>query len=159
MKLLIVVISICNVAFAVTDGEELVRIGGKLAEIKNLPAEDYFSKVDGYRSEMQKYFKRKTLVCKGEFSTTVLNAEGSEHSLSKEEQRICIKQMTALQTRFINNMFTARKRYLQYIHKKRIRELEDLHRQSLKELQLTFSQGKGGRKKGKRKRRLRRSRL
>lgn len=116
-----------------------------LNKLKNLAADNYFQKVDDFRAELEKYFDHKKRVCEGEFSTVILsgNVESKQNKkplkLSKEERKLCFRELKALQVTFINNLYIARKRYLSFLHTKRIEELEKARGESIKSLQDSFN--------------------
>ena len=115
--------------------------------IKNLAPEDFFQKIDGFRISLEKYFLQKKKVCNGEFSTFILSdgnvktgvPDGQSKRLSKEERKLCFREMKALQLTYINNMFLARKNYLDFLHDRRISELMKAREASIKSLHSTFS--------------------
>ena len=43
-------------------------VQSKLGEIENLRPEEYFTKIDGLRTEIEQYIERKKRVCRGELS-------------------------------------------------------------------------------------------
>jgi hypothetical protein len=59
--------------------------------------------------------------------------------LSREERKLCFRELKALQVTFINNMYSARKRYLDFLHAKRVEELEQAREKSIKSLQDSFN--------------------
>jgi hypothetical protein len=123
------------------------RVHEDLNNIKALAPENYFQKIDNYRTDLEKYIDHKKRVCEGEFSTVILNPTQSKNSkslsdkrtkLSKEERKLCFRELKALQITFINNMYLARKKYLDYLHQKRIKELEDTRLEAVKSLRASF---------------------
>lgn len=125
------------------------KIRDEIESINNLAPENFFKKVDVYRSNLEKYFLQKKKVCNGEFSTFILS-EGKVRSdmptsqarkLSREERQLCFREMKALQITYINNMFLARKKYLDFLHERRIAELMEAREKTIKSLQSTFSKG------------------
>jgi hypothetical protein len=121
------------------------RVAADLEKLKNLEPKNYFQKVDDFRTELEKYFDHKKRVCEGEFSTVILSGGGESSQnkkpvkLSKEERKLCFRELKALQVTFINNMYSARKRYLAFLHAKRIEELEEARENSIKSLQDSFN--------------------
>jgi hypothetical protein len=133
-----------------TSFEYTRRIQTELSLLEKLGPELYISKINNYRTSLEKYFEHKKRVCHGEFSTVVL--KGSESSpaenlsknkLSKEERKLCFREMKALQVTFINNMFLARKRYLVHLHEKRIKELSAAREKAINSLQASFGKSRG----------------
>ncbi len=118
------------------------RIHESLEELKTLKPEDYFSNVDNYRIELEKFFDQKKRVCEGEFSTVILSERNSQEKkpvkLKPEERKLCFRELKALQLTFINNLFQARKKYLKFLHEKRIKELETARENAVKSLQRSF---------------------
>jgi hypothetical protein len=132
------------------------KIHNELQKLKTLGPMDYFSKIDGFRTELEKYFEHKKRVCEGEFSTIILapaeaerpdqkrqkKDEGSRKKLTKEERKLCFRELKALQVTYIHNLYLARKKFLVYLHRKRLKELEDSREAAIKRLQSSFSKGK-----------------
>lgn len=129
-----------------TSFEYTNRVKKELNELENLKAEDYFQKADIYREIIEKYLDHKRRVCSGEFSTVVISAPNStitndsvKTSLSKDEKRLCYRELKAIQITFINNMYLARKKYLDYLHETRINELSKAREEAVKSLNASFS--------------------
>jgi hypothetical protein len=129
-----------------TSFEYTNRVKRELNELENLKAEDYFQKADTYREIIEKYLDHKRRVCSGEFSTVVISAqnstisnEGVKTSLSRDEKRLCYRELKAIQITFINNMYQARKKYLDYLHETRINELSKAREEAVKSLNASFS--------------------
>lgn len=119
------------------------KIQKQLSELKDITPEKFLVQVDQYRDNLEKYFEHKKRVCNGEFSTVILSEAGESRQdgkrLSKEERKLCFREMKALQTTYINNMHQARKRYLESLHSQRIQQLEDSREKALNDLNATFS--------------------
>jgi hypothetical protein len=115
------------------------RILKELELVKNMSPEEYETKMDKYRSSIQKFIEHKKGVCSGDFSTIVLNEDGitkeEERKLSWGERKVCIREIKQLQITFINNLYTARKKYLEYLHYMRIKELTSVRDESIKSIQ------------------------
>jgi hypothetical protein len=129
-----------------TSFEYTNRVKRELNELENLKAEDYFQKADTYREIIEKYLDHKRRVCSGEFSTVVISGqnstisnEGVKTSLSRDEKRLCYRELKAIQITFINNMYQARKKYLDYLHETRINELSKAREEAVKSLNASFS--------------------
>jgi hypothetical protein len=127
-----------------TSFEYTKRVRDELEAIKNLSSEEYFLKVDGMRVEIEKYIDHKRRVCNGEFSTVVLtekediSVRPKANKLTKEERKLCFRELKALQNTFINNMFVARKAYLDQLHKQRIEDLSKMREEAIKNLNSAF---------------------
>jgi hypothetical protein len=124
------------------DSQEVIS---KLSELKKLPAENYFTEVDKYRSDLENYFDKKKRICDGEFSTVLIKQGGQSDSivqkrvrLSRSERKICFRELKALQIRFVNNMYEARKRYLVYLHGRRLKDLDVSRADSIQSLHSSF---------------------
>jgi len=150
--ILLVLIMVPAAAFAekeeLTTFEYTKQINMKLEDLKNLAADKYRLKVDQSRELIELYIDHKKRACRGEFSTVVLNGgeassrknlTPSRRKLSTKEKKLCFREMKAIQTTYINNMFQARKRFLEYLHQKRIGELSKARELALQELQRGFS--------------------
>lgn len=119
------------------------RVRQEIEELNTLTPERFLTEVDKVRSSMERYFDHKKRVCNGEFSTVILSVAGERSTeanrLSAEEKKLCFREMRALQTTYINNMYGARKRYLENLHTKRMEDLEASREKALQELSDTFS--------------------
>ena len=128
-----------------TPFEYTKRIHQELEAIKTLNPGEYFSKIDVYRTHLEKYIDHKKRVCEGEFSTIILsgNSQGDSpkpsRKLTTEERKLCFRELKALQITYINNMFIARKKYLDNLHNKRIDELQSAKDNAIKNLNSSFS--------------------
>tara|TARA_R110002072_G_scaffold534_6_gene3908 strand:+ start:86420 stop:86923 length:504 start_codon:yes stop_codon:yes gene_type:complete len=143
--------------FAQTKPEEIQttfeytkKVKEQLNAIKKIAPEDYFKEVDGHRVSLEKYMENKKRVCEGEFSTVILESDNSSstaatnsdrksNKLSREERKLCFRELKALQVTFINNMFVARKNYLTFLHEKRLSELKMAREEAIKNIQMSFS--------------------
>lgn len=119
------------------------KIQKQLSDLKDLTPESFMVQVDQYRDNLEQYFEHKKRVCNGEFSTVILSEAGESRQdgkrLTKQERKLCFREMKALQSTYINNMHQARKRYLENLHSKRIQQLEDSREKALNDLNATFS--------------------
>lgn len=139
-----------------TSFEYTRRIREQLTELGKLPPEKYFDAVDSYRANIEKFIEHKKRVCNGEFSTVILNQKGpapqidkksSLNKLSREERKLCFREMKAIQITFIDNMFAARKRYLEFLHKLRLEELSGAYQMAIDGLKKSFDKKLPSRKK------------
>ena len=119
------------------------RVRQELEQLNTLAPEQFLVEVDKVRTSMERYFDHKKRVCNGEFSTVILSVAGERSTeanrLSADEKKLCFREMRALQTTYINNMYSARKRYLESLHTKRMEDLEASREKALQELSDTFS--------------------
>ena len=125
--------------------ESRLKAEKAIKEIEILSAADHLSKMPELRRQVLDYIENKKKVCLGEFSSMVLNAEEgaatsaeSKNKLTKDEQKLCLKELKELQARFIQNVFLARKNYLDQVHKDRIQELDELKTKALVDLDKNF---------------------
>ncbi len=140
-----------------TPFEYTKRIHSELKEIKQLKPEEYFQRIDTYRTHLEKYIEHKKRVCEGEFSTIILaggekaerlpNPRRSSNKLTREERKLCFRELKALQITFINNMFLSRKKYLDYLHQDRIGQLQKARENAIKSLNRSFSRTRGSRRR------------
>lgn len=120
------------------------KIHKSLEDLKNLKPENYFSEVDQYRTDLEKFFEQKKRVCEGEFSTVILNESSASNQkrkpvkLKPKERKLCFRELKALQLTFINNMFQARKNYMLHLSQERMKELELAREKAVKSLQRSF---------------------
>ncbi len=138
-----------------TSFEYTKRIQKELTILEKLSPDLYISKINFYRTNLEKYFEHKKRVCHGEFSTVVLEgietarssgSVQSKNKLSKEERKLCFREMKALQVTFINNMFLARKRFLDDLHTKRLKELSKAREEAIGSIQASFGKTRNSRR-------------
>lgn len=119
------------------------RVRQEIDQLKDLSPDNFLTEVDKVRTSMERYFDHKKRVCKGEFSTVILSVAGERSTeanrLTADEKKLCFREMRALQTTYINNMYSARKRYLENLHTLRMKDLEASREKALQELSDTFS--------------------
>jgi len=133
-----------------TSFEYTREIHKKISMIKTVEASDYLSEVRELKKDLETFFSRKKKVCNGEFSSLILmgndvKPDESVDKLNKEERSLCFRELKALQTTFVNNLFLARKNYLQFIHEKNLLDLDTERAKAIKSLQESFN--KKGRSK------------
>lgn len=119
------------------------RVRQEIEQLNKLSPENFLIEIDKVRNSMERYFDHKKRVCNGEFSTVILSVAGERSTeanrLTADEKKLCFREMRALQTTYINNMYGARKRYLESLHIKRMEDLEASREKALQELSDTFS--------------------
>jgi len=124
------------------------EIRGDLEGLKTLNSEEFPNRIEKIRDEVERYIEHKGRVCNGEFSTIVLTEKTDKadlskpnlpsNKLSKEERKLCFKELKAIHSTYINNLFIARKNYLEFIHGKRTAELELSREEAVKKLQKLY---------------------
>lgn len=118
------------------------EIQSDVEALAKLVPDKYFQTIDGVREKIEKYIDNKKRVCNGEFSTVIIqnSAEQSAppHKLSRDEKRLCFRELKAFQVTFINNMYLARKNYLDYLHKERLEDLAKAREEAVKSVQAGF---------------------
>ncbi|GAB4012100.1 MAG: hypothetical protein Fur0010_07600 [Bdellovibrio sp.] len=121
------------------------EIRGELETLKNLKVDEFPNKIEKIRNDIETYIEHKGRVCNGEFSTIVLTEKGDSqkpnlprNKLSKEERKLCFKELKAIHSTYINNLFLARKNYLEFIHQKRTDELDRSREEAVKKLQKLY---------------------
>lgn len=112
----------------------------EIGKVKSIDPQSYFKEIDKYRQLIERYIKNKKMVCNGEFSTLVLSDSeimpfGDKIKLSKEERKLCLREIKNMQVAFIRNSFVAKKNYLDYLHKQRIGDLINAKEKMIKSLQ------------------------
>ena len=122
--------SIPNTPFEYTEW-----INSKLLQLKDLTPKEYPLRIDHFRELVEKYIDHKKRVCNGDFSTFVLDkTQKIKNKLTREEKKLCFKELKAFQITTINHMYFARKKYLLYIHNLRLKELSTLRNSLLNKL-------------------------
>jgi hypothetical protein len=150
LPLLLLVLSSNSFCEERTSFEYTKEIHTKISELTNVQPSSYQVRVYELKSELEKFFSHKKKVCNGEFSSVILTdslKEGVSNKLTKDEKELCFRELKALQTSFINNLFLARKNYLQWGHDKNLSDLNKEREKAILSLKKSFA------KKGSRSRR------
>lgn len=118
------------------------EIQREVESLAKLDASKYHQSIDGIRQSLEKYIDNKKRVCNGEFSTVIIqnSAEKTEppHKLTRDEKKLCFRELKAFQITFLNNMYLARKNYLDFLHQKRLEELTLAREEAVKSVQAGF---------------------
>lgn len=125
-----------------TSFEYTREIHNKISELTTVQPSSYQARVYELKSELEKFFSHKKKVCNGEFSSVILTEslkEGSSNKLTKDEKELCFRELKALQTSFINNLFIARKSYLQWGHDKNLSDLNKEREKAILSLKESFA--------------------
>ncbi|WP_127718155.1 hypothetical protein [Halobacteriovorax sp. HLS] len=143
MKILLILLLTVNVSWSQEKSafEYTKEIHNKINELSKVQPTSYQSRVFELKADLEKFFSFKKKVCNGEFSAVILSEEPSVSSsskLSKEEKELCFRELKALQTSFINNLFLARKNYLQWGHDKNLKELNEEREKAILSLNESF---------------------
>lgn len=145
--LLLLIILFCQPLFSQEAGQKTMfevsrEIQSEVESLATLAPEKYFQTIDGIREKIEKYIDNKKRVCNGEFSTVIIQNSGEQsappHKLSREEKKLCFRELKAFQVTFINNMYLARKNYLDYLHKVRLEDLGKAREEAVKSVQAGF---------------------
>ena len=118
------------------------EIQKEVESLAKLEADNYYQAIDGVRERIEKYIDNKKRVCNGEFSTVIIQNASEKsappHKLSREEKKLCFRELKAFQVTFINNMYLARKNYLDYLHQRRLEDLSKAREEAVKSVQAGF---------------------
>ena len=148
MKVLITLITFLYINFSfaedVSSFEYTKRIHNRIDELPKVTPSSYQVRVYELKQELEQFFSHKKKVCNGEFSSVILsdsssNLATSNNKLSKEEKELCFRELKALQTSFINNLFLARRNYLEWGHKKNLEDLNKEREQAITSLKKSFN--------------------
>lgn len=114
------------------------------AKIRATPTDEFLEKLPSYREQMNKYIDYKKSICSGEFSTSVLDDQGSTSSrvstkrkLQAEERQLCLRELKTVQLNFIESMFVARKNYILSVQAKQLEELAKIKESAIQNLNKT----------------------
>ena len=95
---------------------------------------------------LDRYFDNKKKVCNGEYSTMVLGDVGElgktadeGRKLSKDERKVCFREMKNLQVNYINAIYEARRKYVLWLQEKQLDELGKVRDEAIKRLQTNFA--------------------
>ncbi|WP_372652407.1 hypothetical protein [Halobacteriovorax sp.] len=118
------------------------EIHTKISKIKVVAPEDFIGELEDLKVDLENFFDHKRKVCNGEFSSLILVAsaskDGGGNKLSDEERSLCFRELKALQTTYVNNLFLARKRFLTWSFEKNIKSLDSEREKAIKSLQGSF---------------------
>lgn len=121
--------------------EATKKINEQVEAIKTTPPNEYVTKTQLIRRDIDKFIDFKKGVCAGDYSTFVLDHKdlaSSEHKLTKIEKDLCYRELRAIQVKFINNLFIAKKNYLNFLHEERLKKLEEIRNDTLRTLKATY---------------------
>ncbi len=149
MKRAILIIMCITSAFATAQEapvSEAQEIQMRIRALESLKPEGYAQDVESLRAELDRYFENKKRVCNGEYSTMVLgdvgeSARSSEETrkLSKDERKVCFREMKNLQVSYINAVYEARRKYTLWLQEKQLEELTKVRDEAIKRLQTNFA--------------------
>lgn len=118
----------------------------KIRALSELKPESYSQSVEAIRSDLDRYFDNKKRVCNGEYSTMVLGDVGEPsrsaeegRKLSKDERKVCFREMKNLQVSYINALYEARRKYVLWLQEKQLDELSKVRDEAIKRLQTNFA--------------------
>jgi len=118
------------------------EIHGKIAKIKDISPNEFIGTLEELKADLDNFFDHKRKVCNGEFSSLILVAsspkDGGGNKLSDQERSLCFRELKALQSTYINNLFLARKRFLTWSFEKSVKDLDAQREQAIKSLQESF---------------------
>jgi hypothetical protein len=123
--------------------EYTAHIKTELNDLEKLEASQFLNLVDRYRVMMERYFDHKKRVCEGEFSSLILSTRGegegeSRVRISREERQLCMNELKALQSTYINALYGARERFLLSLHEQRLKDLQGARAKALEDLEASF---------------------
>src|SRR5690606_31778421 len=121
-------------------------INSKIKTLVEIKPENFAATVESIRSELDRYFENKKRVCNGEFSTMVLgdvaentNRTDDHRKLTKDERKICFREMKNLQVSYINALYEARRKYILWLQEQQLAELSKVRDEAVKRLQTNFA--------------------
>lgn len=126
------------------------EIHGKISKIKDVAPDNFIGELEDLKKDLENFFDHKRKVCNGEFSSLILVAsaskDGGGNKLSAQERNLCFRELKALQTTYLSNLFLARKRYLTWMFEKNIKDLDSERAKAIKSLQESFDKKSLGKK-------------
>ena len=126
------------------------EIHKKIEELKGLNPLSYQVRVYELKSDLENFFSHKKKVCNGEFSSVILTEslrEGGNDKLTKEEKKLCFRELKALQTSFVNNLFIARRKYLNWGHEKNLSDLSAEREKAIFSLKESFNKKRSNKRR------------
>ena len=151
IKSLVFLTFFASMVFAQTqvadDGNaESSAIQNKIKELQDLKPDQFSQNVESLRAMLDRYFDNKKKVCNGEYSTMVLGDVGElgktadeGRKLSKDERKVCFREMKNLQVNYINAIYEARRKYVLWLQEKQLDELGKVRDEAIKRLQTNFA--------------------
>lgn len=148
MMLFIILIYSTQLSFAQVSStspfEYTQKIRERLSQLESLSSDQYLLQIEGFRTDMERYFDHKKRVCNGEFSTVILSESGSRaneqnNRLTADEKKLCFRELKAMQSTYLNSLYSARERYLDELHKNRKTDLQKARARALQELDASFA--------------------
>lgn len=145
-RLLLITLLLLNTVYAQTNSADSEAIQTKIKALSEIKPESYAQNVETIRSELDRYFDNKKRVCNGEYSTVVLgdvaeagrNAEETR-KLTKDERKVCFREMKNLQVSYVNALYEARRKYVLWLQEQQLEELGKVRDEAIKRLQTNFA--------------------
>lgn len=132
--------------FAQTNSADSDVIQTKIKALSEIKPDAYAQNVEAIRSELDRYFDNKKRVCNGEYSTIVLGDVGEAgrnveetRKLTKDERKVCFREMKNLQVNYVNALYEARKKYVLWLQEQQLEELGKVRDEAIKRLQTNFA--------------------
>lgn len=121
-------------------------IQAKIRALSEIKPDTYAQNVEAIRSELDRYFDNKKRVCNGEYSTIVLGDVGEAgrsaeetRKLTKDERKVCFREMKNLQVSYVNALYEARRKYVLWLQEQQLEELGKVRDEAIKRLQTNFA--------------------
>tara|TARA_R110000868_G_scaffold304021_3_gene564507 strand:+ start:2402 stop:2863 length:462 start_codon:yes stop_codon:yes gene_type:complete len=147
IKLLILFTIVSLSSFAQEEAGQGDVIQAKIKALEDMKPETFSQNVESLRALLDRYFDNKKRVCNGEYSTMVLGDVGElgnkaaeeGRKLSKDERKVCFREMKNLQVNYINALYSARRKYVLWLQEKQLEELTKVKDEAIKRLQTNFA--------------------
>lgn len=108
--------------------QDVIRFDGLLAELNKLASSDFVAEIDDIKDRFDSYFRNRSRICQGEFSTLVLGQEESTDKetakLSRSEIKACLNNLTNERMVYLDALYEKRKKYLLTLHKSQLEQLQ-----------------------------------
>lgn len=145
-RLLLIPLFLVSNVFAQSNSADSDAIQAKIRALAEIKPDSFAQNVESIRSELDRYFDNKKRVCNGEYSTIVLGdvAEAGRNveetrKLTKDERKVCFREMKNLQVSYVNALYEARRKYVLWLQEQQLEELGKVKDEAIKRLQTNFA--------------------
>ena len=145
-RLLLIPLFLVSNVFAQSNSADSDAIQAKIRALAEIKPDSFAQNVESIRSELDRYFDNKKRVCNGEYSTIVLGdvAEAGRNveetrKLTKDERKVCFREMKNLQVSYVNALYEARRQYVLWLQEQQLEELGKVKDEAIKRLQTNFA--------------------
>lgn len=100
-----------------------------LAKISAAPEKDFQESYQDFDESLDQLLVKMKSICQGQYFTLIIDENGNERrkklSLSRDEKKICFRDLEKLQIMRIESLYAYKTKYLNYLHENRLSQLNE----------------------------------